>query len=98
MGTVAPEKLDADPSVDAKEQVTVPAFEEIRSGVIDSKDVPANEKGAVVALLGSIERAEGLMARILAERASIDRGGRAVREPAGATAAAHVEATGSTEA
>ncbi len=49
------------------------AFEAIRWDVIDSIDVPANEKGAIVALLGSIERAEALMARILAERASLDR-------------------------
>ncbi|MFT3876545.1 MAG: Na/Pi symporter [Propioniciclava sp.] len=49
------------------------AFEAVRWGVIDSAEVPANEKGAIIALLGSIERAEGLVARVLAERASLDR-------------------------
>ena len=48
-------------------------FEEIRWQVIDSGDVAPGEKGAIIALLGSIERAEGLAARILAERASVDR-------------------------
>jgi phosphate:Na+ symporter len=46
---------------------------DIRWDVIDSTSVPAAEKGAVLALLGSFERAEGLVDRIQAERASVDR-------------------------
>ncbi|WP_226347154.1 Na/Pi cotransporter family protein [Agilicoccus flavus] len=48
-------------------------FEEIRWRVIDSGNVPVTEKGAILALLGSIERAEGLIDRIEVERASVDR-------------------------
>ena len=62
----------AQPPLDRDETVLA-AFEEIRWGVIDSDAVPSNEKGAIIALLGSIERAEALMARVLAERASLDR-------------------------
>jgi hypothetical protein len=47
---------------------------DIRWDVIDSTSVPAAEKGAVLALLGSFERAEGLVDRIQEERASVDRG------------------------
>ena len=35
--------------------------------------LPVGEKGAILALLGSIERAEGLIDRIEQERASVDR-------------------------
>lgn len=56
-----------------RDESALAAFEEIRWGVIDSEAVPSNEKGAIIALLGSIERAEALMARVLAERASLDR-------------------------
>lgn len=48
-------------------------FEEIRWRVIDNGKVPAGEKGAILALLGSIERACGLADRIADERASVDR-------------------------
>lgn len=67
---VAPDEeqpvIDRDPSAKTD-------FEQIRWDVIDSKKVPASEKGAIIALLGSIERAEALMARVIAERASLDR-------------------------
>ena len=52
---------------------TLPAFEEMRWQVLKSADVAAGEKGALLALLGSIERAEGLIDRIIQERASVDR-------------------------
>ena len=39
----------------------------------------AGEKGALLALLGSIKRAEGLIEQIVAERLSVDRG--AIRAP-----------------
>jgi len=48
-------------------------FEELRWRVIDTKSVPAGEKGAILALLGSIERAGGLVERIAEERASVER-------------------------
>lgn len=51
----------------------VPGVEELRWKALQSRDVAAGEKGALVALLGSIERAEGLIERIRAERASVDR-------------------------
>lgn len=51
----------------------VPGVEELRWQALMSRDVAAGEKGALVALLGSIERAEGLIERIKAERASVDR-------------------------
>jgi phosphate:Na+ symporter len=47
-------------------------FEAVRWRVIDAGDVPATEKGALLALLGSMERAESLIDRILQERASVD--------------------------
>ena len=49
-------------------------FGDLRWRIIDSAEVPAGEKGALLALLGSIERVEGLADRIEAERASVDRG------------------------
>ena len=51
----------------------VPGVEDLRWRALQSKDVTAGEKGALIALLGSIERAEGLIERIRAERASVDR-------------------------
>ena len=51
----------------------VPGVEELRWKALQSRDVGAGEKGALVALLGSIERAEGLIERLRAERASVDR-------------------------
>ena len=53
-------------------------FEAIRWRVIDAADIPATEKGALLALLGSMERAEGLIDRILQERLSVDRAQSAV--------------------
>jgi phosphate:Na+ symporter len=54
----------------------VTPIEDIRWEVLEPKAaVPLAEKGALLALLGSIERAEGLIARIAAERASVDRAG-----------------------
>lgn len=61
-------------------RTTVPAghtrqadFEELRWRVIDAGNVPAGEKGAILALLGSVERACGLADRIAEERESVDR-------------------------
>ena len=51
----------------------VPAFEELRWQALQNHDVAAGEKGALLALLGSVERAEGLIERIVTERASVDR-------------------------
>lgn len=48
-------------------------FVELRWRVIDSGSVAAGEKGAILALLGSIERAGALVDRIAAERASVER-------------------------
>lgn len=48
-------------------------FEEVRWRVIDTAGLAAGEKGAILALLGSVERAEGLIDRIAEERASVDR-------------------------
>lgn len=50
-----------------------PEFEAMRWTVIDAGDIPAAEKGALLALLGSMERAESLIDRIALERASVDR-------------------------
>jgi phosphate:Na+ symporter len=60
----------------------VPGFEELRWQALQNPQVASGEKGALLALLGSVERAEGLIERIVAERASVDRSGiRAVRAP-----------------
>jgi phosphate:Na+ symporter len=48
-------------------------FEAMRWRVIDAGDIPAAEKGALLALIGSIERAESLIDRIQQERLSVDR-------------------------
>jgi phosphate:Na+ symporter len=48
-------------------------FEAMRWRVIDAGDIPATEKGALLALLGSMERAESLIDRIHQERLSVDR-------------------------
>ncbi|QYN39024.1 Na/Pi symporter [Pseudonocardia sp. DSM 110487] len=48
-------------------------FEAMRWRVIDAEDVPATEKGALLALIGSMERAESLIDRIRQERLSVDR-------------------------
>jgi phosphate:Na+ symporter len=47
-------------------------FEAMRWRVIDAEDVPATEKGALLALIGSMERAESLIDRIRQERMSVD--------------------------
>lgn len=61
------------PNMPAGHSKTVP-IEDIRWRVLDGADsVPSMEKGALLALLGSIERAEALIRRIADERASIDR-------------------------
>ncbi|MEL4358300.1 MULTISPECIES: Na/Pi cotransporter family protein [unclassified Luteococcus] len=57
------------------------SIDELRWRVIDTKSLPAGEKGALVALLGSIERSEGLIQRIKEERGSVDRGIAEMREP-----------------
>ncbi len=49
-------------------------IEDIRWRVIDAMGLPAVEKGAILALLGSMERAEALIDRIAQERTSVDRG------------------------
>ena len=60
------------------------SFEEIRWKIIDAKNVPAEEKGALLALLGSIERAEATIDRIAEERESVDRStAELIPEPAG---------------
>lgn len=49
-------------------------IEKLRWRVLErDRNVPAGEKGALLALLGSIERAEGMIRRIEDERASVDR-------------------------
>lgn len=63
---------EAQPRMPAGHSV-VPGVEELRWKALQSRDVGAGEKGALVALLGSIERAEGLIERLRAERASVDR-------------------------
>lgn len=50
------------------------SVDELRWKVIDTASLPAGEKGALVALLGSIERSEDLITRIHSERVSVDRG------------------------
>ncbi|WP_420176856.1 Na/Pi cotransporter family protein [Luteococcus sp. OSA5] len=50
------------------------SVESLRWQVIDTPSLPAGEKGALLAILGSIERSESLVARIQSERASVDRG------------------------
>lgn len=53
--------------------VPVTDFEKLRWRIIEQAAVPAGEKGAILALLGSIERAENLIDRIAAERQTVDR-------------------------
>lgn len=53
-------------------------FEAMRWRVIDAGDIPATEKGALLALIGSMERAESLIDRIQQERLSVDRAQTAV--------------------
>ena len=67
--------------VPAEHQPTMPpghdrsaTIEQLRWKVIDTASLPSGEKGALVALLGSIERSEDLIGRIKQERASVDRG------------------------
>lgn len=48
-------------------------FESIRWRAIDSVGLPAGQKGAILALLGSIERTDHLVDRIAEERASVER-------------------------
>lgn len=51
-------------------------LEKVRWRVLEKdRNVPAGEKGALLALLGSIERAEGMIRRIDEERTSVDRVG-----------------------
>lgn len=54
---------------------TLPPFEDLRWQVLDQSEIHAGEKGALLALLGSIERAENLVQRIVEERSSVDRSG-----------------------
>jgi phosphate:Na+ symporter len=52
----------------------VEPIETLRWQILEKdRRVPAGEKGALLALLGSIERAEGMIQRIEEERASVDR-------------------------
>lgn len=52
----------------------VPAVENLRQRTLQlGKEVSASERGAILALLGSVERAELLVLRIEAERKSVDR-------------------------
>lgn len=72
----AVDSLPAASNGDAAPEVPVLAaaeFEALRWTVIDADDIPAAEKGALLALLGSMERAESLIDRIEHERASVDR-------------------------
>lgn len=59
-------------------------FEDIRWRVIDAGTLPLHEKAAILALLGSIERAEALIDRIAEERASVDRSAVLIEQAAGA--------------
>jgi phosphate:Na+ symporter len=45
----------------------------LRWQAVQNRDISAGEKGALLSLLGSVERAEGLIERIVTERASVDR-------------------------
>ncbi|GAB2488841.1 hypothetical protein GCM10027030_23680 [Luteococcus sediminum] len=54
---------------------------ELRERIVSSPSLPAGERGALVALLGSVERAQQLVERIEVERASVDRGTIGVVEP-----------------
>ena len=54
-------------------------LETLRWQALEDHDVQAGEKGGLLALLGSIKRAEGLIEQIVAERLSVDRG--AIRAP-----------------
>lgn len=67
------EPADSKPRLPAGELRDI-EFGDLRWRIIDSAEVPAGEKGALLALLGSIERAETLADRIEAERDSVDRG------------------------
>ncbi|WP_395678702.1 Na/Pi cotransporter family protein [Inquilinus sp.] len=49
------------------------SVEELRLNVLKAGGVTAAERGAILAILGSVERAELLIARIDAERRSVDR-------------------------
>jgi len=49
-------------------------LESLRWQALENRDVQAGEKGALLALLGSVKRAEGLIEQIVAERLSVDRG------------------------
>lgn len=51
----------------------LPSAAELREGSLHHADIAANEKGLLIGLLGAIERAEGLIDQITAERASADR-------------------------
>jgi phosphate:Na+ symporter len=63
----------AQPRLPAGHMITAP-IEKLRWRILDSQaNVPAREKGALLALLGSIERAENIVTRIAEERASVDR-------------------------
>ena len=63
------------PKMPAGHTVTIP-IEDLRWRILDGQTrVPAREKGALLALLGSIERAEILIQRIADERISVDREG-----------------------
>ncbi len=54
----------------------IESIETLRWRILErDRRVPAGEKGALLALLGSIERAEGMIQRIEEERASVDRAG-----------------------
>ncbi|MEI6798928.1 MAG: Na/Pi cotransporter family protein, partial [Pseudomonadota bacterium] len=53
--------------------------ESLRWQALENPDVQAGEKAALIALLGSITRAEGLIDQIMAERHSVDRS--AIRAP-----------------
>lgn len=48
-------------------------FQGLRQEIIDTAGVESGEKGALFALLGSLERAEGLMDRIEQQRGTVDR-------------------------
>jgi phosphate:Na+ symporter len=63
------------PKMPAGHITTIP-IEDLRWKILDGQTkVPSREMGALLALLGSIERAETLIQRIADERASVDREG-----------------------
>ena len=68
--------------------MSIPTVEELREQTLQlAPDVTSGERGAILALLGSIERAELLIRRIDAERKSVNRASRHRPRPIGSSQA-----------